>query len=136
MVSRRKATKAGNTRSNSACSAEVKYQYEGSFASNVHSAKMPSRGASMFVQFVGGFRDPATSFKSLVEIASGVVEPIIAPCLSNSKPMQTAGSGKRCPVNRAEAACQLHKDFKVSLVNNRSESPTLIPSPGGEGCSA
>src|SRR5262245_19587408 len=104
MVSRRQATQAGHARSNSACSAEVRYQYQGCFASIVYSAKMPSRSASMFAQFVGGFFDPATFSVSLLEIASGVVEPIIAPCLSNSKSMQTVGSGRRCAVNRAEAA--------------------------------
>src|SRR6266498_1714653 len=95
------ATMGRHASSNSACSAEFRYQYQGCLASIVNRAKMPSCGASMFAQFTGGFADPATPSRSLAVTQSGVVESIIAPLASNCTPLQTAGSGLRSATNRA-----------------------------------
>src|SRR5882724_9563204 len=104
MVSWYQATMGGHASSKAACSAAVRYQYQACLASRVYRAKMPSRGAAMVAQFTGGLTDPATPSSSFALTQSGVVEPVIAPWLSNCTPMQTAGSGSRCATNRADAA--------------------------------
>ena len=63
---------------------------------------MPSRGALIFVQSVGGFA--ATPACSSSASRSGDVASKIAPSALNARLWQTAASGSRRAVYRAEAA--------------------------------
>src|SRR4051812_39395526 len=102
MVVRCQSTIGPHAASNSAFLAGLRYQYHACLASTVNRAKMPSRGALMFAQFVGEL--PLTAVSILFETELGVVESKIAPSAENFRPWHNAGIGVRRAWNRAVAA--------------------------------